>query len=67
LTEDNKTIKKHGVTIIGNSGLDSEMPEDASQMYGNNILNLLNHIIKEGALSLRMEDEIVKGSLIKAS
>ena len=67
LTEDNKTIKKHGVTIIGNSSLDSEMAEDASQMYGNNILNLLNHIVKDGELNLRMEDEIVKGSLIKSS
>ena len=65
LTENDKTVKKHGVTIIGNSSLDREMPEDASQMYGNNILNLLNHITKEGALVLKEEDEIVKGSLIK--
>jgi NAD(P) transhydrogenase subunit alpha len=66
LTENGKTIIKNGITIIGNSSLESEMPEDASQMYGNNMLNLLGHIIKEGELQLRMEDEIVKGSLIKA-
>jgi NAD/NADP transhydrogenase alpha subunit len=42
------------------------MPEDASQMYGNNILNLLMHITKDGALNLNQEDEIVAGSLIKA-
>ena len=66
LTENNKTIQKNGVTIIGNSSLETEMPEDASQMFGNNILNLLGHIIKDGALQLRMEDEIVKGSLIKS-
>jgi NAD(P) transhydrogenase subunit alpha len=66
LTENGKTIVKNGITIIGNSSLESEMPEDASQMYGNNMLNLLGHIIKEGELQLRMEDEIVKGSLIKA-
>ncbi len=40
LTENDKTIQKNGVTIIGNSALECEMPEDASQMYGNNILNL---------------------------
>ena len=34
LTENDKTIKKFGVTIIGNSSLDRELPEDASQMYG---------------------------------
>ena len=65
LTENDKTIKVNGVTIIGNSSLECEMPEDASQMYGNNILNLMTHITKEGQLNPRMEDEIVKGSLIK--
>ena len=65
LTENGKTIVKNGITIIGNSALENEMPEDASQMFGNNILNLLAHITKDGALNLRMEDEIVKGSLIK--
>ncbi len=66
LTENDKTIVRHGVTIIGNSSLETEMPEDASQMYGNNILNLLNHITKDGALNLKSDDEIVKGSLIKS-
>jgi NAD(P) transhydrogenase subunit alpha len=65
LTENDKTIVKNGVTIIGNSSLETEMPEDASQMYGNNILNLLNHITKDGELNLKPEDEIVKGSMIK--
>jgi NAD(P) transhydrogenase subunit alpha len=65
LTQNDKTIQVNGVTIIGNSSLECEMPEDASQMYGNNILNLLAHITKDGSLNLRMEDEIVKGSLIK--
>jgi NAD(P) transhydrogenase subunit alpha len=66
LTENDKTIRVNGVTIIGNSSLECEMPEDASQMFGNNILNLLTHITKDGNLNLNMEDEIVKGSLIKA-
>jgi NAD(P) transhydrogenase subunit alpha len=66
LTQNDKTIEVNGVTIIGNSSLECEMAEDASQMYGNNILNLLAHITKDGALNLRMEDEIVKGSLIKS-
>jgi NAD(P) transhydrogenase subunit alpha len=66
LTENDKTVKKFGVTIIGNSSLDRELPEDASQMYGNNILNLLNHIVKDGNLQLNPEDEIIKSALIKA-
>jgi len=39
LTEDGKTVEKHGVTIIGNSNYASEMPNDASRMYGNNLIN----------------------------
>jgi NAD(P) transhydrogenase subunit alpha len=66
LTQNDKTIQVNGVTIIGNSALECEMPEDASQMFGNNILNVLAHITKDGALDLRMEDEIIKGSLIKS-
>jgi NAD(P) transhydrogenase subunit alpha len=66
LTENGKTIIRNGVTIIGDSRLEMDMPEDASQMFGNNVLNLLAHITKDGALNLRMEDEIVKGALIKA-
>ena len=66
LTQNDKTIQVNGVTIIGNSSLECEMPEDASQMFGNNILNVLAHITKDGALDLRMEDEIIKGSLIKS-
>ncbi len=66
LTENGKTIVKSGVTIIGDSRLEMDMPEDASQMYGNNVLNLLAHITKDGGLDLRPEDEIVKGCLIKS-
>jgi NAD(P) transhydrogenase subunit alpha len=65
VTQDGQIIKVNGVTVIGNSSLECEMPEDASRMFGNNILSLLGHITKDGALDLRMEDEIVKGSLIK--
>lgn len=66
LTENDKTVKKFGVTIIGNSALDRELHEDASQMYGNNILNLLNHITKDGELNLRPDDEIAKSAVIKS-
>jgi NAD(P) transhydrogenase subunit alpha len=66
LTENGKTIVRNGITIIGDSRLEMDMPEDASQMYGNNVLNLLTHITKDGELNLRPEDEIVKGCLIKS-
>ena len=66
LTEDNKVIQKHGVTIIGNSNLSALMPQDASFLYSNNLLNFLKLIIVEGNLNMDLENEIIKGSLITA-
>lgn len=63
LTENEKTITVNGVTIIGNSDFPSEMPGDASKMFGSNIINLLKIMIdKEGNLVLNMEDEIINGT-----
>ncbi len=64
-TENNKAIKYKGVTIIGNSFLASEMPSDASKLYGKNVFNFLQLIInKEGNINLNFEDELVKGCCI---
>ncbi len=64
ISEKGKTIKKYGVTIIGEPNLPSLVPYHASEMYSKNILNLIQHIGKEGKVTLNLEDEIVKGSLI---
>lgn len=62
VTQNNETIVYEGVTILGNSNLASDMPSDASKLYGKNILNFLQLIItKEGALELNFEDDLVKG------
>ena len=62
VTKNNETIIYEGVTILGNSNLASDMPSDASKLYGKNILNFLQLIItKEGALELNFEDDLVKG------
>jgi NAD(P) transhydrogenase subunit alpha len=57
-------VKKHGVNIIGEPNLPSLVPTHSSEMYSKNILALLQHIGKEGTVTLKLEDEIVKGSLI---
>ncbi|PJA98390.1 MAG: NAD(P)(+) transhydrogenase (Re/Si-specific) subunit alpha [Ignavibacteriales bacterium CG_4_9_14_3_um_filter_30_11] len=64
VSEKDKVVTKHGVTIIGESNLPSLIPTHASEMYSKNILNLLNHIAKEGKVELDLEDEIIKGALI---
>jgi len=63
LTENAKIVVKHGVTIIGKSDYPSDMPNDASRMYGNNLVNFLKLLIDEnGGLKLDFEDEIVRGT-----
>ncbi len=65
LSKNNETVVHHGVSIIGNSSLQSTMPSDASKLYGKNVLNFLQLIItKEAALNLNWEDDLVKGSCI---
>ena len=65
LTKNNETINYNGVSIVGNSSLQSTMPSDASKLYGKNVLNFLQLIItKEGAINLNWEVDLVKGSCI---
>ena len=64
LSEDNELIIHNGVKIIGNSALASDMPQDASTLFSNNILNFLKLIIKDGELVLDKENEIIKSALI---
>lgn len=64
ISERGKTVKKYDVTIIGESNLPSLVPTHASEMYSKNILSLIQHISKDGKISLNLDDEIVKGCLI---
>ncbi len=64
ISEIGKTVKKFGVTIIGESNLPSLVPTHSSEMYSRNILNLIQHIGKEGKVTINLDDEIIKGSLI---
>lgn len=64
-TKNNEIAQYNGVSIVGNSSLQSTMPSDASKVYGKNVLNFLALIItKEGQLNLNWDDELVKGSCI---
>jgi len=63
LTENGKNIIVHGVNIIGKSDYPSDMPTDASKMFGCNIINLLKIMVnKDGKLLLNMQDDIISGT-----
>jgi NAD(P) transhydrogenase subunit alpha len=65
LTQPNRTIAAHGVTIMGPVNLAATIPYHASQMYAKNITTFLLHLInKEGTLQFKADDEIVAGTLL---
>lgn len=64
LTQDGKTVRHNGVSIIGDSNLASRMPEDASTLFGNNVTNFLKLLLKDGRLNRDFNNEIIGGSCI---
>ncbi|MGH8678546.1 MAG: NAD(P)(+) transhydrogenase (Re/Si-specific) subunit alpha, partial [Burkholderiales bacterium] len=65
LSELDKTVVKHGVSIIGIANLPALVPADASALYARNLVNFLALMLdaKTGAFNLNREDEIVAGTL----
>jgi NAD(P) transhydrogenase subunit alpha len=63
LTEKGKNIIINGVNIIGKSDYPSDMPSDASRMFGCNIINLLKIMVdKDANIILNMQDDIINGT-----
>ncbi len=59
LTKAGEVIDVNGITIVGAVNLPSSIPFHASVMFSKNVLTLLQHMIKDGALTLNLDDEIV--------
>ena len=64
VTKPGETIDYQGVTVMGPLNLAAQMPTHASQMYAKNIQAVLGLVVKDGALALNREDEIVKAMLV---
>jgi NAD(P) transhydrogenase subunit alpha len=65
LTEPGQIVQKHGVTIIGITNVPATVPFHASQVYANNLANLLKLLItKEGTLKIDPADEVIAGVLL---
>ncbi len=64
LTENGKTVIKHGVSIVGNSNLPGEMARDASTLLSNNYFNFIKYVFGEGLGKVDPENEIIKGTHI---
>jgi NAD(P) transhydrogenase subunit alpha len=64
LTQPDKVVNFRGVKIIGYTDLTSRLANQSSQLLGNNIFHLLSDIIKDGILTLNLEDEIQRGATV---
>jgi NAD(P) transhydrogenase subunit alpha len=64
ISEINKTVVKHGVTLVGESNLPALLPVNASLLYSTNINTLLLHLSTKDGLNLDLEEEITRGSVI---
>ena len=64
LTRAGETVVYRGVTIVGPVNLPSQAAYHASQMYSNNIATFVDLLAKGGDLTLDLEDEIIKGTLV---
>ncbi|MGA7075204.1 MAG: Re/Si-specific NAD(P)(+) transhydrogenase subunit alpha [Halobacteriota archaeon] len=65
LTQSGKTVKEHGVTILGPQNLPARVAFHASQMYAKNLQSFLSLLVsKDGALTREFTDEILASSLL---
>jgi len=64
LTRSGETIVDSGVTIIGRINLASTVPYHASSLYARNITAFLQHLVKDGKLNLKTDDEITRETLL---
>ena len=58
LTRLGETVNEQGVRGVGAANLPAPMPTHASQMFSRNVLTLLQHLVKDGALHVDLADEI---------
>lgn len=59
LTTPGETVDVNGVHIMGATNLPSTVPFHASVMFSKNVLTLLQHMIKDAAITIHLDDEIV--------
>lgn len=61
-----ETVDIDGVTIIGDGNWSSRVPRDATEMYSNNLFNLISDFWDEEkkVLTLNFDDDILQGAVI---
>ena len=64
LTVPGETVVRHAVTIHAPVNLPATVPTHASQMYARNVTNFLMTLVKDGALQLSFDDEVIRATCV---
>jgi len=66
LTVPGEVAVKHGVTIIGYTGLPSRLAKQSSTLYATNLLRLAEELCKakDGTIVVNMDDEVIRGTTV---
>jgi len=64
LAEAGKIIEAHGVKIVGHRNVPSRLATDTSALYARNLVHYITPLVKDGALEIDFEDEIIAQSLV---
>ncbi len=64
LSEPNRVVTHRGVRIIGYTNLASRLPNQASELFGTNMVHFLNEMGGGESFSVDLENEIVRDSLV---
>ena len=65
LTEADRTVVKHGVTLVGETNLAAQVAADASALYARNVFDFLKLVIdKDGTFQVPLDDDIVAACLM---
>jgi NAD(P) transhydrogenase subunit alpha len=64
LTRAGETVDSNGVLILGPRNLASTIPHHASLTYAKNVANFVQLLVKDGAVMLDSEDDVVQECLV---
>lgn len=64
LSEQDKTVVKHGVKLVGQSNLPGALANVASELYAKNMATFLDHLSTAEGFKWEMEEEITKATVI---
>lgn len=64
LTKPGEVVTVDGVHVVGYTNLAGRIAQDASKLFAKNVYHLMMLLVKDGALSLPLDDDIIKAILI---